>query len=116
MNLQDWQRRLAEFARKRQWERFHSPKNLAMALSVEAAELLEHFQWLSEAESLKLDARQKQAVGEEMADVMLYLIRLAHRLDIDLEQACEAKFAVNARRYPADRCQGSAAKYTRYQD
>ncbi len=114
MNLHEWQKRLRAFARERDWEGFHSPKNLATALSVEAAELLEHFQWLESEQSAQLDPATHEAVRLEMADVLLYLLRLADRLDIDLEQACADKFALNERRYPPDRCRGSAAKYTRY--
>ncbi len=114
MDLEAWQQRLRAFARERDWEGFHAPKNLAMALSVEAAELMEHFQWLEAEQSRQLDAATREAVRLEMADVLLYLLRLAGQLDIDLEQACEDKFRINQQRYPADQCRGSAAKYTRY--
>jgi NTP pyrophosphatase (non-canonical NTP hydrolase) len=95
--------RLRDFAAERGWEQFHSPKNLAMALSVEAAELTEHFQWLTEAQSLELDERQRDAVSLEMADVLIYLARMADRLNIDLIAAARRKIAFNAVKYPAAR-------------
>ena len=110
----DLKGRLAEFAQERDWEQFHSPKNLAMALIVEAAELIEPLQWLTEDETGKLSDAQHQAVSEEAADVLLYLIRLADRLDIDLEQAAWAKIDKNAAKYPADKVRGSSRKYTDY--
>lgn len=99
------------FAAERDWDQFHSPKNLAMALSVEAAELLEHFQWLSEAASRELGSEQRSEAATEMADVLIYLVRLADKLDVDLLQAAHAKMALNARKYPADQVRGSARKY-----
>jgi NTP pyrophosphatase (non-canonical NTP hydrolase) len=103
---------MRQFAAARDWDQFHSPKNLAAALSVEAAELLEHFQWLSEAASLELPAAQRVAVGHEMADVLLYLVRLADKLDIDLAAAAAAKLELNAAKYPVDKARGSSRKYT----
>jgi NTP pyrophosphatase (non-canonical NTP hydrolase) len=110
----DLTERLAQFAKERDWEQFHSPKNLAMALIVEAGELVEPLQWLSEDESRALSDTQRQAVSEEAADVLLYLLRLCDRLGIDLEQAAWAKIAKNAAKYPADKVRGSARKYTDY--
>jgi dCTP diphosphatase len=107
--------RLRDFAAVRDWERFHSPKNLAMALATETGELLEHFQWLTEEQSRKLDPSQRELVAAELADVMLYLLRLADRLGIDLKVAAEHKIAVNEKRYPVDQVRGSAKKYTEYQ-
>ena len=104
---------LAEFARARDWDRFHSPKNLAMALAGEAGELLEHFQWLTEAESRALSAEVNDAVALEMADVLLYLVRLADTLGVDLAAAAARKIALNAEKYPVDRFRGSARKYDR---
>ena len=104
---------LREFAAARDWEQFHSPKNLAMALSVEAAELLEHFQWLSEEGSRRLARDELDKVSEEMADVLLYLIRLADKLDVDLLQAAARKMQLNAAKYPADKARGNSTKYTR---
>ena len=105
---------LRQFAKERDWEQFHSPKNLVMALTVEAAELLEHFQWLTEEHSQNLAPDQLAAVAEEIADVQLYLVRLADRLGIDILQAVSAKTLKNEARYPADKVRGSARKYTDY--
>jgi len=112
--LRALQQRLAAFAAARDWEQFHSPKNLAMALSVEAAELVEEFQWLTEAESKALDAERHERVRLELADVFIYLLRLADRLDLDLMRAADDKIALNERKYPADRVRGDARKYTEY--
>ncbi len=111
ISLRDDQRR---FAAERDWDQFHSPKNLAAALSVEAAELLEHFQWLPEAESSRLAPEKLEAVREELADVLLYLVRLADKLDVDLVAAAQAKMAKNALKYPAERVRGSSRKSTEY--
>jgi NTP pyrophosphatase (non-canonical NTP hydrolase) len=92
---------LRDFAAARDWEQFHLPKNLAMALIVEAAELVEHFQWLTPGQSSTLDAEHGRAVGEEIADVLLYLIRLADVLGIDPIEAARAKMLKNAIKYPA---------------
>ena len=110
MDLNDLTRVLSDFARKRDWEKFHSPKNLTMALSVEASALMEHFQWLTEEESCDLPREKRVAVEEEMADVMIYLIRLADRLGIDLMDAVERKIESNAARYPVEVVRGSAKK------
>ena len=106
--------RLRRFAAERDWDQFHSPKNLASALSVEAAELLEHFQWLTEAESKKLPPAKLAAVRDEMADVLVYLVRLADKLDVDLLQAAAEKIGKNALKYPADKVRGSMKKYSDY--
>jgi dCTP diphosphatase len=103
---------LRQFAADRDWNQFHSPKNLAMALGVEAAELMEHFQWVKDVESAELSAEQRKNVAEELADVLLYLIRLADKVDIDLERAARAKLELNAKKYPVDRARGSSRKYT----
>jgi NTP pyrophosphatase (non-canonical NTP hydrolase) len=103
---------LRRFAAARDWEQFHTPKNLAMALAVEAAELLEHFQWLTPGESARLDARRKRAVEDEIADVLLYLTRLADVLDIDPLAAARRKMGVNSRKYPVRRAKGHARKYS----
>ena len=103
---------LRRFAAARDWQQFHTPKNLAMALCVEAAELLEHFQWLTPAQSTRLDARRKRAVADEIADVLLYLTRLADVLDIDAIAAARRKIRVNARKYPVRRAKGNARKYS----
>lgn len=109
-SIDELRQRLREFARERDWEQFHSPKNLAMALIVEAAELVEHFQWLTPAQSQALEPDRREQVAQELADVFIYLVRLADRLDIDLLDAAERKIAVNARKYPADKVRGSARK------
>jgi len=110
--LEELSAALRRFAEERDWEQFHSPKNLSMALSVEAAELLEHFQWLTEEESARLPPGRLAAVGEEMADVFIYLLRLADRLGIDLEREARAKVAKNAARYPVEKSRGNKRKHT----
>ena len=113
-DLDDLRQRLREFAQARDWDQFHSPKNLAMALIAESAELVEHFQWLREDESTRLAPEKKTQVAEELADVLSYLVRLADKLDIDLFAAVSAKLARNEARYPASLVRGSARKYTEY--
>ena len=93
-------RQLRRFAEQRNWEQFHSPKNLASALSVEAAELLEHFQWLTEEQSRNLDAAAKEAVGQEIADVLLYLLQLADKLGLDVVDEASKKLKLNAIKHP----------------
>jgi NTP pyrophosphatase (non-canonical NTP hydrolase) len=106
---------LRQFAAERDWDQFHSPKNLSMALSAEAAELLEHFQWLTEEQSHSLPPDVCADVAREIADVQIYLIRLADKLGIDIGEAVDAKMELNRRKYPVDKVKGSAAKYTEYQ-
>lgn len=105
---------LRAFAEARDWNQFHSPKNLSMALMVEVAELMEHFQWLTEAQSGALDAAKKAVVAEELADILLYLVRLADKLEVDLQQAALHKLEKNAAKYPAEQVRGSAKKYSEY--
>ncbi|WP_318013663.1 nucleotide pyrophosphohydrolase [Marinomonas sargassi] len=105
---------MQSFAKERDWDQFHSPKNLSMALAGEAAELLDCFRWLTEAESSKLDANQFQAVEEELADVLLFTVRLADKLNIDLLSAAQAKIAKNGMNYPVEKVKGSSKKYTEY--
>jgi dCTP diphosphatase len=112
--LRALQQRLAAFAAARDWQQFHSPKNLAMALSVEVAELVEEFQWLTEEQSQALEADRRERVRLELADVFIYLLRLADRLDVDLLRAAADKIAQNERKYPAERVRGDARKYTEY--
>ena len=112
MNIGELAGRLRAFARERDWEQFHAPKNLAMALAVEASELMEHFQWLSEQESGELPPAARQRVAEELADVFIFTVRLADRLGVDLEPAVEAKIRANAAKYPVEKCRGSHKKYT----
>jgi len=102
---------LRRFAAERDWEQFHTPRNLATALSVEAAELLEPFQWLTDEQSRELSTEARAAVEQEMADVLLYLVRLADKLGVDLEQAARAKIELNAQKYPVERARGSSRKY-----
>lgn len=113
-NIQDLSQSLADFARKRDWEQFHSPKNLSMALAGEAGELLEHFQWLSESQSTQLAAAKRDAVALEMADIFIYLLRLAERLDIDLLDAAYRKMAINEQRYPVEKVKGDARRADEY--
>lgn len=105
---------MREFADTRDWNQFHSPKNLAMALSVEAAELLEHFQWLTEQQSKNLPAQQLEKVSHELADILLYLVRLADKLDIDLFSAAQNKMHLNNEKYPVEKSRGNAKKYTEF--
>lgn len=109
---EDLQRALREFASERDWDQFHSPKNLAAALAVEAAEVLEHFQWLTEEGSRSLQATKKAEVAEELADVFIYLLRIADKLDVDLIKAARSKLLVNAQKYPAELARGNSRKYT----
>ena len=104
--------RLAAFARERDWEQFHSPKNHAMAVAVESAELLEHFQWLTEAQSRELAPAQRDQAELEMADVLLYLVRLADQLGVDLLDAAHRKIGLNAEKYPVDKARGHSRKYS----
>ncbi|WP_137174627.1 nucleotide pyrophosphohydrolase [Massilia sp. HP4] len=102
------------FVDERDWDQFHTPKNLASALSVEAAELLEHFQWLQSGQLGELGAAKLQEVRHEMADVLVYLVRLADKLDVDLFAAVEEKMVLNRAKYPADKVRGDARKYDEY--
>jgi NTP pyrophosphatase (non-canonical NTP hydrolase) len=102
---------LDQFAQERDWQQFHTPKNLASALVVEAGELLEHFQWLTPEQSRALAPEKLAAVGSEVADVLLYLVRLCSTLGIDPIAAAQAKLEVNAQRYPVDRARGNSKKY-----
>ena len=105
---------LVEFARERDWEQFHSPKNLSMALAGECGELLEHFQWLSEKQSAELAPDKKEAVALELADILIYLIRLAERMDIDLIASAQRKMTINKQRYPRERVRGDARRAEDY--
>jgi NTP pyrophosphatase (non-canonical NTP hydrolase) len=112
--LQHLAEHLRQFAAERDWEQFHSPKNLAMALSVEVAEIVEHFQWMTEEQSRELDAAKRQEVEHELADSLIYLVRLADQLGIELLDAAERKLALNEAKYPAERVRGSSRKYSEY--
>jgi NTP pyrophosphatase (non-canonical NTP hydrolase) len=113
-SLDELRDRLRAFAAARDWDQFHSPKNLAMALIAEAAELVEHFQWLTEEQSRALSPAKTAEVADELADVLIYLVRLADKLGIDLFAATQAKMVRNETRYPAPLVKGSARKYTDY--
>jgi len=108
--------RLRQFADERDWDQFHSPKNLSMALIGEAAELVEHFQWLTEAQSYVLSGEKLAEVELELADIFLYLVRIADKLNVDLAKAADRKIHVNAQKYPAHKVKGKADKYTAYGD
>ena len=110
-SLEQIKNRLREFANERDWDQFHSPKNLAMALIVEAAELVEHFQWLTEEQSQTLPPEKLAEVEQEIADIQIYLIRLADKLGVDMEKAVNARIELNEKKYPADKVRGSAVKY-----
>ena len=108
-------RELREFAKERDWEQFHSPKNLAMALSVEVAEIVEIFQWLTQDESRNLDPEKLKRVKEEIADVMIFLTNLSDKLGIDPIETAKAKIKKNEKNYPADKVRGKALKYSEYE-
>lgn len=110
--IQELQQALRRFAHERDWEQFHSPKNLAASLSIEAAEVLEHFQWLTDEESRRLDVEKRREVSHEIADVLLYLLQLADKLDVDPVAAAREKLAINAAKYPTSLAKGSSKKYT----
>ena len=117
--MSDFQRlsdKARAFAEARDWDKFHSPKNLIMALGGEVSELLDLFQWLTEAQSYELTPEQHRAAAHEIADVQIYLLRLADKLGVDIPSAVEEKMAINEARYPADQARGSARKYTAYQN
>jgi len=100
IDVDELQQRLREFADARDWEKYHSPKNLVMAMSVEMAELMEHFQWMTEQQSLNLDTKTREKVALEMADVLIYLVRMADRCGVDLDLAVEKKLVLNGQKYP----------------
>ncbi|MFJ6132645.1 nucleotide pyrophosphohydrolase [Janibacter terrae] len=111
MNTEVWTERIRQFAQERDWEQFHTPKNLAMALSVEASELVEIFQWMTPEQAAEVMSGEKaRAVQDEVADILTYLLRLADVLGVDLDDALTAKAASNAQRYPVDEFRGSARK------
>ena len=112
-DLEAIKHRLRKFAEERDWDQFHSPKNFSMALIVECAELVEHFQWLTDEQSKNLPAETLDEVSLEMADIMIYLIRLADKLDVDLIQTVHRKMGLNAIKYPIDKSKGLATKYNK---
>ncbi|MEK6749820.1 MAG: nucleotide pyrophosphohydrolase [Pseudomonadota bacterium] len=113
-DLESTKQALRKFALERDWDQFHSPKNLSMALAAEAAELLEHFQWLTEAQSANLPPEKMAEVALEVADIFLYVIRVADKLNVDLLKVAAKKIELNKQKYPAERVRGSSKKYTEY--
>ena len=111
-SLDGLREQLRAFARERDWDQFHTPKNLACAVVTEAAELLAHFRWVDEAGAQALTDAQRQEISHEIADVLLFLVRLADKMDIDPIQAADEKLKINARKYPVDKARGSSKKYT----
>ena len=112
--MEDLRTAIGKFISERDWEQYHSPKNLAMALSVEASEIVEHFQWLTEEESKNLTPEKLAEIREEIGDVMIYLTELADKLGVDPVEAAKAKVAINGQKYPAELVKGKASKYTEY--
>ena len=110
--LNELKLRIRDFAEVRDWDQFHSPKNLSMALSAEVAEIIEHFQWLTEEQSRTLPKDKLAEVETELADTLIYLVRLADKLDIDLLKAAQSKIELNEQKYPVDKAKGNAKKYT----
>jgi dCTP diphosphatase len=115
MDIEGIRQKLAAFARERDWDQFHSPKNLTMGLAAEAAELLEIFQWLTEDQSREIvkDGKEMGLVREEVADVFIYLVRLADKLGIDIEEEVNRKIEINKKKYPVELSMGNARKYNR---
>jgi len=114
-SLQQLRARINAFVAERDWDQFHTPKNLAMAMIVEAAELVEQFQWDTPAESLAMTPEKRTAVSHELADTFVYLLRIAEVLNIDLIEAANQKIVLNAQKYPIEKAKGSNAKYTAYE-
>ncbi len=115
VTLYELKERMATFVRERDWQQFHSPKNLSMSIAIEAAELMEHFQWLTVEQSQQLEPKALQEIGEELADIVLYSLSLANYLQIDLAETIHAKMDKNERKYPKEKVRGKAHKYTYYQ-
>ena len=113
-SLESLRDRLRDFAKEREWDQYHTPKNLSMALIAEAAELVEHFQWVEGDKSHLLEDKTRQSVEEELADILIYLVRISDKLEVDLYKAVERKIAINEKKYPAEKVRGSAKKYTEY--
>jgi len=112
--IEQLKEKLRNFALERDWDQFHSPKNLSMALIAEVAELVEHFQWLTEEQSRSLSTEKLAEIELEIADIQIYLVRLADKLQVDVTAAIEKKLAINAQKYPPDKVRGSSKKYTEY--
>ncbi|BCA80149.1 MAG: nucleotide pyrophosphohydrolase [Desulfuromonadales bacterium] len=112
--LQDLKEKMAAFVRERDWEQFHTPKNLSMSIAIEAGELMEHFQWLTVEQSKSLSPAALQDIGEELADIVIYALSLANTLGLDMADTVLAKMEKNIRKYPSDQVRGKAHKYTYY--
>ena len=115
-SIQELKDKIKEFVKERDWGQYHSPKNLSMSLSVEAAELMEHFQWLTNEQShqLKNDPVKKSELEDELADIAVYLLNLCNALDVDLSEAIKTKMVQNSAKYPTELVKGKAHKYTHY--
>ena len=111
--LDTLRQQISRFAEERDWDQFHNPKNLAMAVAAESGELLEHFQWLTFEQAARLPKDAREEVALECADVLLFLLRLCDKLDIDLAAAAEKKLVLNARKYPVEKSRGRATKYNK---
>jgi dCTP diphosphatase len=113
VDILELQKQISEFVKERDWDQFHSPKNLTMALSVEASELMEIFQWVSEKESYRIsnDVQKKEAISDELADIFYYLLRLSHILNLDLQKSLTNKMEKNKIKYPVEKCKGKSTKY-----
>ena len=116
ITLQELKQRMASFVRERDWEQFHTPKNLSMSIAIEAAELMEHFQWLTVEQSRNLPPEALAEIGEELADIVIYSLSMANALKLDLADTVQAKMEKNIRKYPSERVRGKAHKYTYYQN
>jgi dCTP diphosphatase len=116
VTLQDLKQKMADFVHERDWEQFHTPKNISMSIAIEAAELMEHFQWLTVEQSQQLDAKALADIGEELADIVIYSLSMANFLKLDLAETVLAKMDKNIRKYPAAQVHGKSHKYTYYQD
>lgn len=113
MDINEITNKIKKFSEDRNWDKFHTPKNLSMALSVEVAELVEIFQWLSQEESSNLSEDNLQSVKEELADILIYLIRIADKFNIDLEESVDEKILINEQKYPVELSRGNAVKYNK---
>ncbi len=115
MDFDRIRKRVRQFVVEREWDQFHSPKNLSMALIVEAAEMVEHFQWLTEEQSCELSPDKLAEVELELADIQIYLISLAEKLKLDIGAAVDKKLALNAQKYPVEKARGNSKKYSEYE-
>ncbi len=114
--LDDLKQKIRKFVDDRDWDQYHTPKNLSMALIAECGELVEHFQWLSDEQSAEISSENLEEISHEIADVFVYLLRLSDKLGIDLVEAVNRKMLLNEAKYPADQVRGSSKKYTEYKN